>query len=112
MFGFVLSVLWQNGDVLHNDSAAIQQISFTPDTKKLLISKIDQMSPMGYILKDEETMDYVTAFDGDDSDVSSVMSEWGSIDVCYLIGPPPPLLERTGDKANPVLVWLEGFSAD
>ena len=46
---------------------------------------------MGYILKDEETMDYVTAFDGDDSDVSSVMSEWGSIDVCYLIGAPPPI---------------------
>ena len=75
MFGFVLSALWQNGDVLRNDSAAIQQISYnklriglTPDTKKLLISKIDQMAPMGYILKDEETMDYVTAFDGDDSD--------------------------------------------
>jgi hypothetical protein len=96
MFGFVLSALWQNGDVLRNDSAAIQQISYnklriglTPDTKKLLISKIDQMAPMGYILKDEETMDYVTAFDGDDSDVSSVMSEWGSIDVCHLIGAPP-----------------------
>ena len=53
---------------------------------------------MGYILKDEETMDYVTAFDGDDSDVSSVMSEWGSIDVCYLIGAPPPYWKEPAIK--------------
>ena len=118
MFGFVLSVLWQNGDVLHNDSAAIQQIFYnklriglTSDTKKLLISTIDQMSPMGYILKDEETMDYVAAFDGDDSDVSTVMSEWGSIDVCYLIAA-PSFLEGTSDKANSVSIPPEGFSAE
>jgi hypothetical protein len=60
----------------------------TPDTKKLLLSKIDELSSMGCILKDEETLDYITAFEGDDTDVSSVMSEWGSVDICYLALPP------------------------
>ena len=33
--------------------------------------------------------DYVIAFNGDETDVSSIMSEWGSVDLCYLIGSPP-----------------------
>ena len=45
---------------------------------------------MGYILKDEETLDHVTAFEGNDTDVSSVMSKWGSIDICHLVGAPSP----------------------
>ena len=97
MFGFVLSTLWQQGEVFTNSLAAIQHISYdkvrvglTPDTRKMLLAKIDEMSMLGYILKDEETLDYVTAFDRDETDVSSIMSEWGSVDVCYLIGPPPP----------------------
>ena len=81
MFSFILSTLWQQGEVFTNSLASIQQVSYnkvrvglTPDTGKLLLAKIDEMSMMGYILKDEETLDYVTTFDGDETDVSSIMS--------------------------------------
>ena len=96
MFGFVLSTLWQQGEVFSNSLATIQQVSYnkvwgglTPNTRKQLLAKIDEMSTMGYILKDEETLEYVTAFDGDETGVSSIMFEWGSVDVCYLTGQIP-----------------------
>ena len=47
------------------------------------------MNTMGFVLKDEEALHYVTPFDGDYTDVSSMMSEWGSVDVCYITGAPP-----------------------
>ena len=95
-FGFVLSTLWQQGEVFSNSLAASQHISYskiraglTPDTRKVLLAKIDEMTTMGYILKDEETLDEVTAFNGYETDISSIMLEWGSVDVCHLIGSPP-----------------------
>ena len=57
----------------------------------MLLAKIDEMSRMGYIftLKDKKTLDYIAAFDGDETNVFSIISEWGAVDVCYLIGFPP-----------------------
>ena len=37
------------------------------------MTKNQEMWKMGFILKNEETMDYVTAFNGDNFDITSVM---------------------------------------
>ena len=47
-----------------------------PDTRKMLLAKLDEMNTMGFVLKDQKTLDYVTACAADNTDVSRVMSEW------------------------------------
>ena len=112
MFSILLSELWDGGRVMVNGEIAMQSVSyckirvgFTPVGRKKFMAMLDTFILKGLSIKDEATGEPLTEYDSD-SDASSVMSEWGSVESCMLINVPPywkddhikSVLKGTGER--------------
>mmetsp|Transcript_25282 Transcript_25282/g.45705 ORF Transcript_25282/g.45705 Transcript_25282/m.45705 type:complete len:521 (-) Transcript_25282:5282-6844(-) len=112
MFALLMNEVWNDGRLITDGDIAMQAVSYTkvrvgltPQGRKLLMPLIPKFVDMGLSFKDEFSGEQLTQYDSD-SDASSVMSEWGQVETCMLIGAPPywkeahvrSVLEATGQK--------------